>query len=173
MCRVTVWRRRGMHIQTQPQASRRVQLASGLAVRFARHSLLPGLASDQEGSCCSPGHSCGADPALTGCARARSEVAKFCQKYMAKEMTRLQQYHEGNLPDSLIEVRSTRRLVLAWPCPAMSGAMRPGLECGCGRCLAARQLGVWLTLLLALREGDDAIPRCYDLCCCIGHAQKI
>lgn len=42
-------------------------------------------------------------------ARARSEVAKFCQKYMAKEMTRLQQYHEGNLPDSLIEVCHIKR----------------------------------------------------------------
>ncbi|EIE18289.1 protein phosphatase 2C [Coccomyxa subellipsoidea C-169] len=33
-----------------------------------------------------------------------SEVAKFCQKYLAEEITRLEKYHEGNLPDSLVEV---------------------------------------------------------------------
>jgi hypothetical protein len=33
-----------------------------------------------------------------------SEVAKFCQKYLAAEITRLEKYHQGNLPDSLIEV---------------------------------------------------------------------
>ena len=34
----------------------------------------------------------------------RSEVAKFCQKYLAIEIMRLDKYHEGNLPDSLVEV---------------------------------------------------------------------
>ena len=34
-----------------------------------------------------------------------SEVAKFCQKYLAGEITRLEKYHQGNLPDSLVEVR--------------------------------------------------------------------
>ena len=34
-----------------------------------------------------------------------SEVAKFCQKYLAAEITRLEKYHQGNLPDSLVEVR--------------------------------------------------------------------
>ena len=33
-----------------------------------------------------------------------SEVAKFCQKYLAAEITRLEKYHQGNLPDSLVEV---------------------------------------------------------------------
>ena len=42
-----------------------------------------------------------------------SEVAKFCQKYLAAEITRLEKYHQGNLPDSLIEV---------------SKALYPGLE---------------------------------------------
>lgn len=34
---------------------------------------------------------------------------------MAKEMTRLQQYHEGNLPDSLIEARAPQRLPRSAP----------------------------------------------------------
>ena len=33
-------------------------------------------------------------------------MAKFCQKYLAAEITRLEKYHQGNLPDSLVEVRN-------------------------------------------------------------------
>ena len=33
-----------------------------------------------------------------------SEVAKFCQKYMADEITKLEHYHQGRLSDCLVEV---------------------------------------------------------------------
>jgi len=33
-----------------------------------------------------------------------SEVAKFCQRYMAEEITKLEHYHQGRLGDSLVEV---------------------------------------------------------------------
>ena len=33
-----------------------------------------------------------------------SEVAKFCQRYMAEEITKLDHYHQGRLQDSLVEV---------------------------------------------------------------------
>ena len=44
-----------------------------------------------------------------------SEVAKFCQKYLAGEITRLEKYHQGNLPDSLVEVSLVTHYV-ATPC---------------------------------------------------------
>ena len=61
-------------------------------------------------------------PAALPVCRLRSEVAKFCQKYLAGEITRLEKYHEGNLPDSLVEVRM--------PCGALpppSGTSMPPL----------------------------------------------
>lgn len=33
-----------------------------------------------------------------------AEVAKFCQKYMAKEIQKLEQFGEGNIEDSLVQV---------------------------------------------------------------------
>lgn len=33
-----------------------------------------------------------------------AEVAKFCQKYMAKEIQKLEQFGEGNVEDSLVQV---------------------------------------------------------------------
>ncbi len=48
-----------------------------------------------------------------------SEVAKFCQKYLAAEITRLEKYHQGNLPDSLVEVRLSPHN-LASPCNHVS-----------------------------------------------------
>ncbi|KAK9828992.1 hypothetical protein WJX72_003282 [[Myrmecia] bisecta] len=41
-----------------------------------------------------------------------SEVAKFCQKYLARELTKLQQYQEGNIGDSLVEVFHRMDLLL-------------------------------------------------------------
>ena len=42
-----------------------------------------------------------------------SEVARFCQKYMAAEITQLQHYHEGRVSDSLVEVFHKMDLMLA------------------------------------------------------------
>lgn len=42
-----------------------------------------------------------------------SEVARFCQKYMAAEITKLQHYHEGRLSDSLVEVFHKMDIMLA------------------------------------------------------------
>ena len=42
-----------------------------------------------------------------------SEVAKFCQKYMAAEILKLQHFTEGRVSDSLIEVFHKMDLMLA------------------------------------------------------------
>jgi protein phosphatase 1G len=33
-----------------------------------------------------------------------AEVARFCQKYMAGEIAKMQQYKDGNISDSLVNV---------------------------------------------------------------------